>query len=108
MLGGIICALAGGLIAYGNYSLTKRAALSGSRNLTALSVLRLLISAGYLTAVYFLAPLTPWSRIPMLVGAVVGLTVPMFILTARLIGKLDREKKEQEQGKGGDEDGGAV
>ncbi|MBQ8642302.1 MAG: hypothetical protein IJ480_08810 [Clostridia bacterium] len=81
---GIACLL-GVCLAYVNYRLTGKAARSSGSALSLIPVVRMFLSVGYLAAVYFLAPYTPWDRIWMLAGAVAGLTVPMFFFTFLLL-----------------------
>ena len=85
--GALIAAILGAAVAYANYRITKRAAeKSGSGgSLAAAPLLRMLLSAGLLAAVYFIGPLTPWDRVWLLAGAAVGLTVPLFVFTALLV-----------------------
>ena len=87
--GAMIAALLGAAAAWINYRITKRAAekagSGGSAFLTAAPMLRMLLSAGLLAAVYFIGPLTPWNRVWLLAGAAVGLTVPLFVFTALLV-----------------------
>ncbi len=103
-VGALFAALGGALIAWGNSCLTDWAARRSERWLYMLSPLRMLFSVGYLTAVYFLAPITPWERLPLLCGAVVGLTVPMIFFTVRLVRRTKREPENgtKERGKGED------
>jgi len=105
-LPGILITLTiGAALAYVNYILTKKAASKSSGALSAVPVLRMVLNVGYLAAVYFIAPLTPWDTVWMLLGAVVGITVPMFIFTFMLLGQLNGEKKQDKadgENKGGD------
>ena len=73
----------------------------------ALSAVRLLLSAGVLAGAYFLAPLTPWDRTWMLVGAAAGLTLPMLLFTPRLLRQAngnppDHDNTESTDRKGGE------
>ncbi len=101
-VGAFLAALGGALIAWGNSCMTDWAGRRSERWLYMLSPLRMLFSVGYLTAIYFLAPLTPWELVPLLCGAVVGLTVPSVFFTVRLVRKAKRETKDgaRERGKG--------
>jgi len=76
--------LGGALVAWLNYLLSRRA-LRADGGAAAVSAVRTLCSVGYLAAIYFLAPFTPWERIWMLFGAALGLTVPMAYFTVRLL-----------------------
>lgn len=106
--------LLGALIAYVNYRLTKRAAersgqsgsgQSGTLSVASVSVVRMLLSIGLLAAAYLLGPLTPWDRIWLLAGAVVGLTVPMFAFTALLVRQTNRERTASDRPDGQSEKG---
>ena len=74
--GALIAALSGAAVAYVNYRITKRAAekAGSGGTMTTAPLLRMLLSAGLLAAVYFIGPLTPWDRVWLLAGAAVGLT----------------------------------
>ena len=91
--------LGGALVAWLNYLLSRRALRAGG-GATAVSAVRTLCSVGYLAAVYFLAPYTPWERLWMLLGAALGLTVPMAYFTVRLLREARRTPRgEAENGK---------
>lgn len=92
IIGGILAALPGLLIAWINARLTAKAAGSGTTTLSLIPVLRMALSVGYLALVYLVSPYLPWERIWMLAGACVGLTVPMFFFTFRLLRRLDGPK----------------
>ncbi len=104
--GALIAALLGTAVAYANYRITKRAAekagSGGPAFLTAAPMLRMLLSAGLLAAVYFIGPLTPWNRVWLLAGAAVGLTVPLFFFTFLLVrqvnGKTGGDSPSSEKG----------
>ena len=109
--GAVIAALLGAGIAFVNYRLTKKAALSagsaaGASGLFGLvPVIRMVLSVGLLAAAYFLGPLTPWDRVWILAGAVVGLTVPLFIFTFLLVKQVNGGGADQTETKGRDRNG---
>ena len=92
--GAIITAAAGAGIAYVNYLLSRYMLKKKPDLLTALPVMRQCFNIAYLAAVYFLAPYTPWDRIPLLVAAVIGITIPMFFFTYLLVKQSDRQKND--------------
>ena len=114
--GFLLAAAAGCAAAAVNYLLTRRVMARGAGLIGALSVLRMLLSVGLLAGVWFLAPDTPWDRTWMLVGAAVGLTLPLTVFTYLLVRranaqsgvrppaeeKPDEEKPDPEQDQGGD------
>ncbi|MBE6575949.1 MAG: hypothetical protein E7654_06750 [Ruminococcaceae bacterium] len=96
--------LIGAALSYVNYLLTAKAAKASSGQLAGVSLLRQLINIGYLALVFFLAPYTPWDRIWMLVGAVLGVTLPMFLFTFLLLRRLKQQTggRDGEDTKGGE------
>lgn len=105
LIGGLLAFAVGAALAYGNFRLTKNMLLkkTGASGVGAVSILRQVINVGYLVLVYFLAPKLPCSMIALLVGAVLGLTIPMFLFTFRLTkltkpGSADGEKTENTKG----------
>lgn len=105
-LPGIIAAFMGGaVLAWVNYRLTRKAAMGGVNNLTLIPLVRLGLSVGYLAAVFFAAPHTPWDSTWLLLAAVLGLTVPMFIYTYIILRQLNANGQTEEKKEGGDADG---
>lgn len=100
LIGAVIAVLAGAVIAWINYRLTAKATDNRSRLYSVVPVLRQLLNVGFLAAVYLIAPLTPWDRIWLLAGAVIGLTVPMFVFTFLLLHKVNNDNT-QSGSKGG-------
>ena len=61
------------------------------------NIIHQFIALIFLIAVYFIAPLTPFSRIAMLFGAVIGITVMIVFTTLRLLkisSKIDSDTNE--------------
>lgn len=81
-------------IAYGNYRLLKGALHKTTNRILLIFLLREFINLAFLAAVYFIAPCTPWSRITLLVAAVIGLTIGLFGFTFSLLKTIS----SQEQG----------
>ena len=106
LLGGALAFAAGAVLAYVNFRLSKNMLLkkSGVNSVGAVTVLRQIINVGYLLLVYFLAPKLPWSMIALLIGAVLGLTIPMFLFTYRLAKMTNPAgaEREEQDGKGGE------
>lgn len=97
LCGGAAACLAGGLISLVNYRISAGFLRRGTQSYLAGTVLRQLCSVGLLVACFFLGENTDLPTVALLVGAVLGLTVPSFFLTGRLL-KLDR-RAEEEQGR---------
>lgn len=61
------------------------------------TILRQAIQILYIVAVYFTAPHTPWDLWYVLIGAVLGVTIPMIYFTHRLVrinATIEESKKE--------------
>jgi hypothetical protein len=99
VIGFLAAFLIGTALSYVSYLLTARAAKNPSEKFAAVSLLRQVFNIGYLALVYFLAPYTPWDRIWMLVGAVLGVTLPMFVFTFLLL----RQVKQPTVGRDGED-----
>lgn len=91
MVGAGIALLPGISISYLNYRLSVYMLAKNSAFLQISVLARQLLNIGYLVAVYFLAPYTPWDSIVMLSAAVVGITVSLFFFTRCLVRRIDEE-----------------
>ena len=95
-LWGSLLGFAGGLgISYANYIISKAVLRRSPSKYASSTVLRQLLNIGYLVLLYFVAPYTLWKGIYLLIGGALGITLPMFFYTARLIklsGELNRQK----------------
>lgn len=89
--GALIALALGCLISYINYRISAVILNKKPDIIAASSVVRQIVNVAYLAAVYFIAPLTPFSLVYLLVGAVIGLTCSMFYFTYRLIKKTDNK-----------------
>ena len=104
VVGFLVSFLIGTALSYANYRLTAKAAKNPSDKFAAVSLLRQFFNIGYLALVFFLAPYTPWDRVWMLVGAVLGVTLPMFVFTFLLLRQVKRQRigGDGEDTKGGE------
>ncbi len=100
--GALLALVLGAVLAYVNYRLTKHAAVNPNERFAGISIVRQMLNLGYLAAVFFLAPYTPWDRTWLLVGAVAGLTLPTFFFTFLLLRRLNQDKSDDSQNKGGE------
>ena len=75
--------LAGLLIAYINYLLSRKILKAAPEKFALATVARQIIQVGYLAAVYFIGDGLTVSLVWLLVGAAVGMTVPMAFFTKR-------------------------
>lgn len=94
---GLAVALLGGvLVGLVNYVMTAVVLRRKASLYATFSVVRQLLHIGYLVALYLLAPYTPWDRLYLLIGGVLGMTVSMVVFTAKLVRLSDRLKKQPE------------
>ncbi len=99
-LGAMLAFVFGGIISFVNYKITGKILKEKPDLVAAGTVVRQLFNVAYLAAVYFLVPYTPFSLIPSLVGAVLGLTLPMFYFTSRLVKSMDKIGNDSEKKRG--------
>jgi len=71
-----------------------------------LPLMRILLSVGYLVAVFLLAPFTSCDPIWLLAGAAAGLTLPMFFFTFLLLRQLKSADDSTETDKHANSDKG--
>ena len=102
MLGALLALALGAGISYVNYRLTSRSVSNPNERFAGVSLLRQALNIGYLAAVFFVGPYTPWDRTWLLVGAVIGLTIPTFFFTFLLLRRLNRNGAVGSQNKGGE------
>ena len=107
IVGAALAGLLGVLISYLSYLLSMAVIKKHPSLFTAVSVPRQIIQIGYLAAVYFLQPYTPWGLMELLVGAAVGLTVAMFFFTKSILAQMNEKTSspEEKEESGGDENG---
>mgnify|MGYP004506050583 FL=1 len=94
-IGAMITCLFGILVSFANYRLSVRLLVKNPASIQISTPARQILNIGYLAAVYFLAPYTPWDRIAMLVGAVVGVTGGLFYFTYRLVRRMDQMRTDK-------------
>ncbi len=108
--GGMLAFAGGCAVSVLNFFLNRRALEKKPSMLASMSIVRQLLSIGYLFLVFFLARVLPWDQMPLLLGAAVGLTIPSILLALRLakindaVSKANKERLK-EAGKGDDNHG---
>ena len=107
VVGGVLAFLGGCAVSILNYSVNVRILKKKPSSLASVSVVRQLLSVGYLVLVFFLSKVLPWSSTPLLLGAAAGLTLPAIALSFRLAKINDSMSKQRSSGTGkGDDDNG--
>lgn len=102
IIGAVITAAVGFLIAFANYIFSKKMLLKAPEKYSSTFIVRQILQIGYLVLVYFIGSKTQIADIIyLLVGAVAGMTVPMFFFTKKLLSlndsmKMKKTEKEEE------------
>lgn len=86
IIGAFITAVIGFLIAYVNYLLSGRVLIKAPDRFSAVTIARQALQVGFLAVVYFVGTkIQEINPVYLLVGAVLGLTLPMIYFTKRLL-----------------------
>ncbi len=93
--GAAIAFILGVLIAAGNYFFSRHMLKKRPENYASTQMVRQLLQIAYLVVLFFVGPYTPWDRNWMLVGGCLGITLPMFFFTYKLV-KLNESSKRKE------------
>lgn len=104
ILGAIITFALGVGIATLNYYISKYFLEKNPDKFAMTTVVKQIFNVGYLVAVYMSGDFLPFKLVYMLIGAVLGITLPMFIYTRKLL-KLNEEKRGKSREKEGESDG---
>ncbi len=92
---GVLFSLFGGcLISFLNYLLSRYILIKKEKFFSAFGIIRQIFNVGYLVILYFIAPKTPWDLFYLLIGGALGITLPMFYFTAKLV-KLSEKLKNK-------------
>ncbi len=104
IIGAIIAAAVGVCIAFMNYIISKAILEKSPDKYSMATVIRQVIQIGYLVIVYFVGEKILGDPMYLLIGAVLGVTLPMFLFTKKLLsfnetlyGK-DKRKEEETDG----------
>ena len=104
ILGVIITFALGVGIATLNYYISKYFLEKNPDKFAMTTVVKQIFNVGYLVAVYMSGDFLPFKLAYILIGAVLGITLPMFIYTRKLL-KLNEEKRGNTREKEGESDG---
>ena len=86
IIGAVLAAAIGFLIAYANYVFSKKVLLKSPNKFPAAFMVRQLLQVVYLVLVYFIGTATGMADLVyLLAGAAVGMTVPAFFFTKKLV-----------------------
>lgn len=96
----LVACAAGCVISFAEFLLSKYFLLKKEKYFSSVTIIRQFLSIAFLVALYFIGQKTSLNAMYLLVGGAIGITVPSFIFTARLV-KANSEaskKKEDENG----------
>ena len=89
------------LISVASYYLLRAAINKGKPNYyLTMQILKEAVSVVFIVALFILGPYTPWDRIWLMVGGCLGITLPSFITTKRLVEFNDSLGREEEKNDG--------
>lgn len=85
IIGAAVAALAGIAVAYFSFLISKKALKSNPEKYLSASLLRLMLQIALLAAIYFIAKETVKDVAFPLIGGALGVTLPGFYLTGKLL-----------------------
>jgi F0F1-type ATP synthase assembly protein I len=101
IIGVIIAVLCGFLVAVLNYFLSKTVLEKAPAKYSLITIVRQVLQIGFLVVVYFTGTKTQLADpVYLLIGAVLGMTIPMVYFTKKLLSfnKTTDTKKEEKEG----------
>ena len=104
IVGAIITFVLGVVVAFLNFLLSKAILTKQPEKYALSTVLRQIVQIFYLVAVYFISEHAPWDMWYMLIGAVLGVTVPMIYFTHKLL-QVNQTVKTKDNKKEGEDNG---
>lgn len=97
LFGAALAFLLGFAIAAGNYAISRHVLKNRPEQYSLTMIIRQFIQVLFIVLLYLLGKYTPWDRLWLLVGGVLGVTLPMVWFTAKLVKLNDsREGKEDD------------
>ncbi len=100
IIGAIVAAIAGFLIAFINYTFSKKVLMKAPDKFFTSTMARQVLHVLFLVLVYFIGTKTEIANVTyLLVGAVLGMTIPMVYFTKKLLSlnKSTVTKKEEKE-----------
>ncbi len=104
IVGAVVSFALGIVVAYVAFLISKARLLKQPEKFAFSTILRQIVQLFYLASVYFVSKFTPWNTWYMLIGAALGVTVPMIYFTQKLL-QLNQSINTKNNKKEGDENG---
>lgn len=105
VIGAVVAAIIGLLISFLNYFISKKMLNKAPEKYSVVTVFRQILQIGYLALAYFISTkLQTVDSAYILVGAVLGMTLPMLYFTKKLLtvnekaAKTEEEKEDESDG----------
>lgn len=100
IIGAFVAAAAGLLVAFANYLFSKKILIKAPQKYSLTTMVRQILQIGFLVVVYFVGTKTEFADSTyLLVGAVLGMTLPMLFFTKKLLAVNEltvKDKNEKE------------
>ncbi len=105
IIGGAVAIIVGFLVAFINYFFSKTVLLKAPEKYSLITVVRQVLQIGFLVVAYFVGDrIQAVDTVYLLVGAVLGMTVPMIYFTKKLL-SLNEAFNKKSSGKEDDVNG---
>lgn len=101
IIGAVLVAITGVFVAFINYCISKKVLIKAPERFSAITVVRQFLQVGFLAVVYLIGSnIESVNTVYLLVGAVLGMTLPMFYFTKKLlsVNELRSKNKKEEEG----------
>lgn len=100
IIGAAICFAAGLAIAYVNYLFSRYILVNKPEKYSLTTVIRQMVQVAFLAAVYFIGEKTEADTVYLLIGAALGVTLPMIFLTKKLLGLNEKISEKGDEADG--------
>lgn len=104
IIGTVIVAVIGVGVAFINYRISKLILMKSPEKYSITTVIRQVVQVLFLVGVYFVAQKSNLNAVYLLIGAVLGMTLPMIFFTKKLL-SFNEELHKKDKGKEHDSDG---
>lgn len=95
IIGGLLALIIGVGIAFINYCISRYILIKKPQYFASTQILRQFIVVGFLLVLFLIGGKTSAGITPLLIGGCLGITIPMFFFTAKLV-KLNNKKHEDD------------
>lgn len=99
VIGAVIAFVLGAAISFLNYKLSGYFLKTKPEKFSSVSFIRQAVQVLYIVLLFFAAKYTPWDRTYLLIGGALGITLPMFFFTFRLLGENKKNTSDIKEGK---------